>query len=225
MAIVIVQPHSSRPPGRLVRVLTPYGQRLDIRRLWLGDPLPPDLDNVDALIVLDSPDAFATANQSPWAKPLAALIEQCHTTRDPLIGVGFGALLIAKALGGNIEANPDALRSWQSLKLTFPGTVETLLAGQPWRSTQILSRNEKIAKLPPGAAPLSTASDKSIQAFKTGLRTVGFVHHIEVEQAGLPSLSVTGDASSHYSEFDRLNTRLIRSLADFLLPASPLQRS
>jgi GMP synthase-like glutamine amidotransferase len=216
----------------MTRLLAGYAIRMDIRSLQNNPTLPPDLDNIEAIIALDTTASLPQATTSPWFQPEKDLIVAAHNANLPVIGIGFGAHLIALALGGQVKsADPPHTLGWCDARLTFPGTIETLLAGQPWRSHQFLTKTDYIEKLPPAATPLMTGPDRRIRAFKSGVRTFAIDFNIELENDQLrnpdtlvPGTSRTSADRTTLADFDRLNTRLIRSLADYLLPITRPQR-
>ena len=241
MSILTFEHDEQCVPGRLGRVLNQYGHRLSIRRLWAGEAPPADLDDVEAVVSLGSPLTLADLGKQPWYRGESALIKTAHERDMPVVGVGAGSLIVAAALGATV-APLGAGRvevGWREVRLTFPGTIDPILTGQPWKSMQFLWQSEQIVKLPPGAAPLAGTAACRTLAWRMGVRTYGFQQHIEVDAAmigrwsqsragqrqagGVSHEAIMKATRERMPEFDRLCERLCRCIADYLL-ISPLRR-
>lgn len=241
MSILVVEHEQDCPPGRLGRILGHYGQRLNIRRLWAGDALPPDLDDTHAVISLNAFQPMGELSRQAWFKAEAALIRAAHERDFPVIGVGTGSLIVAAALGATTSPLADGRTEvgWREMRLTFAGTLDPILTGQPWRSMGLLWQSEQVMKLPPGAAALAATDSCRTLAWRARVRTCGFQTLIEADvedvqrwsqsrarerqAAGLSHDELLRATNRWMPEFDRLCERLCRCIVEYLLP-SPLRR-
>lgn len=237
MSILVFEHDEQCGPGRLGRVLVQYGHRLSVRRLWAGESLPPDLDDVEAVVCLDAPVALADLARQAWRGSEAALLKAAHESELPVVGLGTGSLILAAALGGSIAPleGGKVEVGWREGRLTFPGTLDPVLTGQPWRSMMLVWQIEQVTKLPAGAAPLAGSAACRTLAWRAGIRTYGFQPHIEADAAAVERWSQARSAQrraaglSHEElqaatrrwmpDFERLSERLCRCIADYLLPA------
>src|SRR5262245_25634022 len=103
MPILILE-HGDRPgsAGILGTTLREYGHALRFVMLAGGEAPPNDLDDVDGIIATDGPQTLA-ANAPTWTAPVMELLKEAHQREMPVIGLGFGARLIARALGGTVS--------------------------------------------------------------------------------------------------------------------------
>ncbi len=241
MSILVFEHERECGPGRLGDVLLRYGHRLNVRRLWAGDGPPPDLDDVEALVLLGAFAGTASLLSAPWSKSQAALVREAHDRQMPIVGVGSGSLLLALALGGAVGPLADAAVEigWRESKLAFAGTVDAILTGQPWRSMQFVWLSEQVTKLPPDSAALAGTKQCRTLAWRARVRTYGFGQHIgadaasiaqwsslrgrERQAAGLSHEQLLAETARWIPEFDRLSERLCRCIADYLL-ASPMRQ-
>ncbi len=243
MSILVLEHEEHCGPGRLGRVLVQYGHRLNIRRLWAKEGVPPDLDDAQAVVCLGAAASTAVLLGAPRAKGEAGLIRQAHERTLPVIGVGTGSLLVALALGGAVGPLGDNAVEvgWRESKMAFAGTIEAILAGQPWRAMQFVWQSEQVTKLPADSAGLMGTKACRTLGWRAGIRTYGFQQNIEMgaadierwsinrgkerQAAGLSHEQLMSETKKWMPDFDRLSERLSRSLVDYLLPASLRQCS
>lgn len=241
MSILVFEHEQACGPGRLGDVLLRYGHRLSVRRLWAGDAPPPDIDDVEAILLLGAFATTASLLSTAASKTESALVREAHDRQMPVIGVGAGCLLVALALGGSVGPLTDGAAEigWRESKLAFAGTVDTILTGQPWRGRQFVWQSEQVTKLPPDSAPLAGTRQARTLAWRAGVRTYGFGQHIEADAeaiarwsalhsrerqaAGLGHEQLMAETARWMPEFGRLSERLCRCIADYLL-ASPMRQ-
>ncbi|MBL9148760.1 MAG: gamma-glutamyl-gamma-aminobutyrate hydrolase family protein [Phycisphaerae bacterium] len=237
--------HSPRvgSTGLLGQTLREYGHRINVVRVAPAgnaagsgaDALPSDLDDVDAIVLSDGPQTLAS-NPPAFVAAESALIKAAHARQMPILGLGFGARLLATALGGEVAAQPDA--GWLELKLTFPGREDPLYKGVPWTSTACFCQAEAITKLPEGATPFAHAGQPgtkpNVRAFAAGVFAFGVEHlfgltdetfdHLLASQGDLLG-RVPGGADSlrngwrEYGQTSmRIGQRIAESIALYLMP-------
>ena len=241
MSIVVFQHEDDGGPGRLGDTLVDYGHRLAVRHLWRGDSVPPDLDGVTGVVSLGGPMNVEDAPKHPWMRQEMAFLKAAHDRELPVVGACLGSQLLASALGGEVGPLADGAAEvgFHEIRLTFPGTTDTILSGQPWRMFQFHWHAQQVTKLPAGAASLAGSKACKVQAWRAGVRTYAFQYHFEVDRAtienwsrsdvelrtkagGLTHEQVMQQAARHYDDFARLSGRLCRCIADYLAP-SPLR--
>lgn len=179
MAILVFQHHVDEPPCVLGTKLRDLGHKLRTVRLFAGDAVPADLDDVDGIVSMGGPMNVDEAAANPWIPAELALLKAAHEAKLPIVGVCLGAQLLAAALGGEVGAMPAPEIGWGQVQLGFPGTVDPVYAGIPWKTTQFHAHGQEVKKLPPGATPLSGSKACKTQSFKMGYRAYGFQYHFE----------------------------------------------
>lgn len=234
MALIVFEHDPLESPARLGAVLRDSGHKLRVIELHAGDPLPPDLDDVDGLVSLGGPMNVDEENQYPWMAGEMDLIRQAHETKLPVVGICLGAQLIAKALGGEVAAMQTPETGYGPVKLAFPGTIDPIMSGIPWTSPQFHLHGQEITKLPGGATPLAASKATKNQAFKVGLTTYAFQYHFEwtreqieavldqgselLQKAGVTPDAIREQAQQHHELYRHLGDRLAQNLTDLLFP-------
>ncbi len=236
MAIIAFQHSDKGGPGRLGATLRDHGFKLDIRRpdLANGKGVPPDLDDVEGIVILGGPQNVTDIEKYPWMQAEVALIKAAHAAELPIIGICLGAQMIAHALGGKVAPREKPAIGFYPVNITVPGQTETMMAGIPWEHPQVFSCGQAVATLPPGAVLLAGTKTIPVQAYRVGLRTFGFLYHFECDRGGIDELmkeckrgmevcgTTTGEvkvqADQQYANFARVSDRLCVNLATFCFP-------
>jgi GMP synthase (glutamine-hydrolysing) len=149
--VFVLQHVEAEGPGRIVTVFRDFGIPIELRRLYRGDEVPTDLDEVRALVVLGGPMGVADVGNDKYPF-LAAEVETLKRmiSRDrPVLGICLGAQLLAHAAGAKVYPNvkmvPGAKHSdppkpaepltplpeigWAPINLPFPGGTEPIVFG------------------------------------------------------------------------------------------------
>lgn len=235
--IVVLQHGKHGGPGRLGVTLRDHGFRLDIHRVDLphdagGRPVPRDLDNVHGVLSLGG--AQNVDENHPWLKPEMDFLKSAHEAALPVVGICLGAQLIATALGGEVGKMERPEAGFAKVNLLFPAQTDVLFQGIAWTSHQFHSHGYEVKKLPPGAQLLASSERCKVQAFRVGMRTIGFQFHPEYDRAMIEAshssgqgmyagANVTVDELSRqadrcYAEYARLSDRLALNLATLCFP-------
>ncbi|MEM9416652.1 MAG: type 1 glutamine amidotransferase [Planctomycetota bacterium] len=237
MAILLTEHAEHDFNNRLSATLRDHGHKLHVVRPHRGEPLPPDLDNIDGLVVMGGGQNTHELDRHPWMAREIELIQQAHEAGLPIVGVCLGAQMIAVALGGEVAQAQRPELGIAKVTQSFFGTTDPLLAGIPWDALQMHAHAYEVTQLPPGGTPMPLVSSEhcKAQCFRVGLTTYGYQYHFEwdkqkcieviEEYAGLwaPELGVSGDElkrglEQHYDTYRHLGDRQCKLIADRLFP-------
>lgn len=147
-----------------------------------GQPLPTVGDH-DAVLVTGS--QHGVADGLPWAEALADLLRGAHHAQTPVVGVCFGHQLIAHALGGRVTR---AAGGW-NLGVQPAEVVSQRAWMRPSlpRFSLLMTHQDQVVGLPPGAELLARTPTAPIAAFQVG-SLVGIQGHPEFTPAYLDAL-------------------------------------
>lgn len=231
MSIVVFQHIHTEGPAALGRALQDSGHRLRTIKLYDGDPVPSDLDDVDGVVSMGGPMNVDQAAQHAWIDSQMAYLKAAHDEHVPIVGICLGAQLIAAALGGKVATMTEPEVGWQNIRMAFPGTIDPIHTGLGWDTMQFHLHGQEVTELPPGAAPLARSRLCKNQAFKVGLTTYAFQYHFEWDRLALDTFvddplvihaggspeSIRAESKLHYEDYRRLGDRLCNTIATILM--------
>lgn len=234
MSLLVFEHAPSENTAVLGTTLQGQGHQLRVIRLYAGDPIPPDLDDVDGVISMGGPMNVDQDDRHPWIQGETDYLSAAHRAHLPVVGVCLGAQLIAAALGGQVGPMAEPEIGWHDVELSFPGTVDPVYSGIGWQTPQFHLHGQQVSQLPPEGVLLASSDRCPIQTFRVGLTTYGFQYHFEwdhagitealkdplVQRAGASTQQVIAQADRCYDAYRRLGDRLCRSIAMDLFPVA-----
>lgn len=148
-----------------------------------ADGLPSDPG--DFLLIMGGPMSVNDADA--WIEAELQFVQTALVRDIPVLGICFGAQLLAKALGGLVTPGPKFEIGMSSVSLTDMGKIDPILSATPQDFLVFQWHGEGIT-LPPGSAHLVTSADFPVQAFRMTDRVYGLLFHLELEEAGMGAL-------------------------------------
>ncbi|MCH2136185.1 MAG: type 1 glutamine amidotransferase [Phycisphaerales bacterium] len=234
MPIVILEHTCISRANRLSDVLTRYGHRLDHRRVHKGDPIPTNVDGMDGLVIMGSPDRL-TDGSAAHADAEMDLARLAHEAGLPVLGICFGAQVLAQSLGGTLGPLEGGVRvGMHDITLTPAGRDDPLLAGLPWTMSCLHWNRDVATSLPPDAVLLASGPASDVQAWRLGTRTYAVQFHPEMhpgvidaiisedrpdlDEAGTDGPTVRAQVAQAWPTYERLSERLMANVAMLLMP-------
>jgi GMP synthase-like glutamine amidotransferase len=162
--------------------LVKAGVSLDIRQIFLGDPIPEDASEIDALVVMGGSMSAASDDGFPTRQGELDLLADALSRRIPILGICLGAQLLAAAAGAAVypgSSGPEV--GWGPVVLSETCHEDALLAGLPTDLT-VLHWHGDTFDLPAGAVHLAGNDRYANQAFRLGPAAWGLQFHLEVTQ-------------------------------------------
>jgi GMP synthase (glutamine-hydrolysing) len=148
---IVLQHVEAEGPGRIVPVFRDFGIPVEIRRLYRGDEVPTDLDELRCLVVLGGPMGVADVGKSEFAflEKEVELLKRMVQRDRPVLGICLGAQLLAHAAGARVYPNvkmappekhgeapkpaepltPLPEIGWLPVNFPFPGGTEPMVFG------------------------------------------------------------------------------------------------
>jgi GMP synthase-like glutamine amidotransferase len=175
---VVVQHVAYDGRGGIGPALRRAGLEAVDRRPFAGDPLPA-VSELSGLIVLGAPAGSADADAPEHLVCERSLIRQAVERDVPVLGICFGAQLLAVALGGSVVRDGPVEIGMGSTTLTDAGRADPVL-GADGEPATVLHWHRDSYTLPPGAVRLATGDRHVEQAFRFGDKAYGLQFHVEI---------------------------------------------
>lgn len=178
--VLVIQNAESDPVGRLGDWLVAAGLDLDVHRPYEQAPLPAELSNYAALVVLGGAMSCSDDASAKWLPQVRALMRDAVATELPTLGICLGAQLLATANGGRVMPNADGPEYGARLIAKRAACADDPLFGPlPITPDVIQWHVEEISVLPPSAVQLASSPGCDVQAFRLGRLAWGLQFHIE----------------------------------------------
>ena len=146
-------------------ILRSGGQRSDFKIVnpVNGEALPHPTNF--AGIILTGSHAMVT-DQEKWSKRVADWLLIVVKNKIPVLGICYGHQLLAQALGGCVDYNPNGMEfGTVELRLTHSAMKNPLFRGVPSAFSVHVSHSQSVIKLPPRTELLASSEKEPHQAF------------------------------------------------------------
>jgi GMP synthase (glutamine-hydrolysing) len=147
-------------------------------RPFRGDLLP-RAEDFSGLIVLGAPSGSADDETTKHLAAERQLIGDAVSLGLPVLGVCFGAQLLAVALGGRLVKDGVPEVGMGPAALTAAGRADPVL-GSDTEALEVLHWHRHSYTLPPGAVRLATSHRCPEQAFRVADNVYGLQFHVEI---------------------------------------------
>jgi GMP synthase-like glutamine amidotransferase len=144
---------------------------------YAGEALPP-LDGYDAVIVGGTPVSVNEIDRHDFLAAEARWLKEALDLNKPILGICFGAQLLARLLGGGVRKNPVMEIGAYAVRLTAAGHGDPLFQGFP-KAFPVFHWHGDTFDIPPWGLRLATGRDCPNQGFRMG-SAVGLQFHLEV---------------------------------------------
>lgn len=161
--------------GNLEALLRTRGHRIRGTRLDLEEALP-DLTDIDWLIVLGGP--MGVYDSLPWLALEKNFIRRAIDADKIVLGICLGAQLIAAALEGTVQSNPEPEIGWYKITRLESARSSPLATILP-QQLDVFHWHGDTFSIPAGAVPLASSTACPNQAFSFGARVLALQFHLE----------------------------------------------
>lgn len=213
MAILYFELDAHGAPGTLGRTLRAFGQQVREVDAHRAATLPVDLDETHGIVVSGG---GSSSNASSGA--IEAFVREAARLEIPVLGIGAGARLAARALGG--EVGPCAERGIVVARLNAVGREEPLFAGQSWSAEQPVWNDECVTRLPEGARPFGSTPGSKFAAWGVGPWITCVDWHFEWDAKAIAECAKSSGAvsSGSIASIERLGALLSERVSMVLMP-------
>jgi GMP synthase (glutamine-hydrolysing) len=166
-------------PETIGRFFDRNGLRCRTIDLSLGDPLPKDLSDCEAVVCLGGPMNIYEEARFPFLREENRFIQEVIKRHTPFLGLCLGSQLLAKASGAQVTKSPVKEIGWSTVHLTAEGKKDPLFRGLG-EQMDIFQWHEDMFQVPKEGKLLATSLGCPHQALKVGPIAYGLQFHVEI---------------------------------------------
>jgi GMP synthase-like glutamine amidotransferase len=209
MRVHIVQHADCEPPGAILDWAVKNKHDIRLVQPAKGDRLPVPADT-DFLVILGGPFSVHDEESQDWLSAEKAAIKTfINLDQKPLLGICFGAQLIADSLGAMVFQNEQPEIGWYRTNFQRTGVFKTISDV----TMMLFHWHGEVFNLPKGAVLLADSKITPVQGFQYGKFTLGLQFHPEVNSTSLKALLAEFGDSINSAHRTRQNSTEIRKLA------------
>lgn len=170
MRVVVVRHHEEDSAGFIGAAFEAHGARLSTILFPKEGPLP-DLNGVAHIVLLGSTSSVYDEGEArAWIEEELAWLRRADAAGVPVLGICFGAQMLAAAFGGTVEHAGRQEIGWVTVGTEDPD----LIPPGPW----LEFHHDRC--LPPAEATVLAHNDLGVQAYRLG-RHLAVQFHPEVD--------------------------------------------
>jgi GMP synthase (glutamine-hydrolysing) len=191
--LLVIQHDLDDALNELAAPLVEAGLFIETWCTWRSEQPQWPLDSFDGVLSLGGLASVRDEHSIPWISNEIALLQAALASGIPILGVCFGAQILARAAGGRVRRSPVTEIGWYEVDMSPAGTEDPVLGSLGPRPLVFQAHYDTI-DLPAGAVALGTTGDL-VQAFRLGRNAWGVQFHIEANPSVVYSwLAVYRDA-------------------------------
>jgi GMP synthase-like glutamine amidotransferase len=172
--------------GAIEEWLLSRGHALSCTRFYAGEAPPADSGGFDWLIVMGGPMNVYQYEAHPWLSSEKRLIREAIAAGKRVLGICFGAQLIADVLGAKVYQNDEREIGWFPVRAVSTGASSAFaFPGE----TTVFHWHGDTFSLPPGSVWLAESDGCAHQAFAVGTHVLGLQFHLEMTATGVSGIA------------------------------------
>lgn len=177
MRLHYLQHEAFRGPGAIERWAAQKGFAITATHFHKGDLLPP-LDQVDWVVVMGGSMSVNDENEYQWLAPEKQFVKQAIEAGKVVVGVCFGAQLLANVLGAKVYPNSEKEIGW--FPITWEqASLKTMLFQSLSSPMNVLHWHGETFDLPPCALRIARSVGCLNQGFLYREKVLALQFHLE----------------------------------------------
>lgn len=176
--LLVIQHNLDDGLNELGAPLAAAGLYIDVWDTRIRDAPPHPGSDYDGIVSLGGLSSAADEDGNRAVTAERELLRDALASRTPILGICFGAQLLARAAGGSSFKADRAEIGWCTVELEPSAESDVLLGGLP-STLQVFQYHYDTFTLPDGATVLGR-NEELVQAYRLGTNAWGLQFHVEV---------------------------------------------
>lgn len=216
MRVVIIENMAGTPRGQIGVALNEANAEIITFSPYLGQALPTDIDDYDALVVLGGEQSALDDEKFPYLAGLAALMRQFVESEKAVLGVCLGSQLLARAYHGENILQATKEFGWHDIDVLDAGKADPIFSNLG-SSFKTFEWHADTFTLPSEAIHLASNIDTKNQAYRIGRAGYGMQFHFEA------NTSVVDDWTQNFqNSIERMSKGWLDNYADHRTQSSQM---
>jgi GMP synthase (glutamine-hydrolysing) len=191
--LLVIQHDLDDSLNELAAPLADAGLVIDTWCTFRSDAPPEPLGSFDGVLSLGALASATDEDSTPWIRGEIAVLEEALARRMPILGVCFGAQLLARAAGGRVYRSPVTEIGWFRVDMEPEAATDPVL-GSLGPNMHVFQSHYDTFDLPAEATVLGRTGELT-EAYRIGDRAWAVQFHIEANPSLVYSwLAVYKDA-------------------------------
>jgi GMP synthase-like glutamine amidotransferase len=180
MRVLVVQNYQDTGLGQVGHALDEAGAVIDLRQAYLGEALPANDSDHDALVVLGGDQNALADDTHPYLPELARLTKRFGDADKAVLGICLGGQLVARGYGAENIIGRATEFGWHEVTRTDEAVSDPVLSAVS-QQFPIFHWHSDTFSLPQGAMHLASSAMTANQAFRIGRAVYGIQFHFEAD--------------------------------------------
>ena len=191
--LLVIQHDLDDALNELAAPLADAGLMIDTWCTFRSDAPEEPLESFDGVLSLGALASASDEDSTPWIRGEIAVLEEALARRMPILGVCFGAQLLARAAGGRVYRSPVTEIGWFRVDMEPEAETDPVL-GSLGPNLYVFQSHYDTFDLPAEATVLGRTGELT-EAYRIGDRAWAVQFHIEANPSLIYSwLAVYKDA-------------------------------
>ncbi|HEX4142325.1 MAG TPA: type 1 glutamine amidotransferase [Pirellulales bacterium] len=180
-SVLVLQHVACETLGTIEDALVRAGLAHRYVRIHEGEPVPTDVGDAAALVVMGGPMSVYEHDRLAHLKAEMRLVESALKSERPVLGVCLGSQLLAHVLLAKVYPGARKEIGWHDVSLTPAAEDDPVWSAAPARFAAFHWHGD-VFDLPRSAVSLARSELTDCQAFRYGKNVYGILFHMEVTQ-------------------------------------------
>ncbi|MDX1812044.1 MAG: GMP synthase [Gammaproteobacteria bacterium] len=190
----VIQHNYSEFLGQIERQLEVRDIGFSYFRPFVGQDIPGSALHYDALFLLGGSSPAADKEKSPWVENELNLIQRFLDSKRPVVGLGFGATVVAAKFGATLSAEPEHTAYWTTAHSTDAGKDDPLAEAMNGRRVLVMYNGG--VRLPDDLSPVLVDDNGNWLAVRPSELCYAILFRPELKPGMLEDMVMEADRST-----------------------------